>query len=50
MNNGAAMGYMIMAAKSMGLDEDTIKTLEAGMNYKMDMHTEEEAEKTYRNF
>lgn len=50
MTNGAAIGYMIMAGKSMGLDEDTIKTLEAQMKYKMDMRTEEEAEKVYQSF
>jgi hypothetical protein len=50
MSNGAAIGYMIMAAKSLGIAIDDIKALEANMKYKMDMKTEEEAERVYREF
>lgn len=50
MNNGAATGYMIIAAKWMGLDDKTIRALEENMYYAMDAKTEEEAEKVYQNF
>lgn len=50
MNNGAAIGYMIRAAKQAKLDNKTIKMLEALMLEQMDFHTEEEAEHTYNNF
>lgn len=50
MTNGAAIGYMILAAKAMGLDEDTIKRIEAGMTYQMDMKTEDEAEGVYQKY
>lgn len=50
MNNSAALGYAIMAAKAMGWDESVIKVLEHEMGRKMDFHTEEEAETEYREF
>ncbi|WP_179232952.1 hypothetical protein [Paenibacillus rigui] len=49
MTNGAAIGYMMLAAKSCGLDEKKIKELERDMYLEMDMTTEEEAEEYYRN-
>lgn len=50
MNNGAAIGYMIMAAKQADLDTKTIKMLEALMREQMDFHDEQEAERTYQQF
>lgn len=50
MNNSAAIGYAIMAAKNLDLDKDTIKQLESEMKYCMDMKTEEQAEKVYQRF
>jgi len=50
MTNAAAIGYMILAAKALKLDKETIKQLEANMEHFMDMRTEEEAEETYNNF
>ncbi len=50
MTNGAAIGYMIRAAKKADIDEKTIRLLEAFMLEQMDFHTEEEAEQTYCNF
>lgn len=50
MNNSAAIGYMIMAAKSLGLDKKTINQLEASMKYHMDMRTEDEASRVYEEF
>ena len=49
MNNSAAIGYMILAAKALGLDKKTIRTLESAMRSKMDIFTEDEAEETYNN-
>ncbi|MCL5981720.1 MAG: hypothetical protein M1571_04235 [Firmicutes bacterium] len=50
MTNGAAIGYMIRAAKKAAFDEKTIRLLEALMLEQMDFYTEEEAEQTYRSF
>ena len=50
MNNSAAIGYMILAAKQLNLDNKIIRKLEETMYRKMDVVTEEEAEKVYRNF
>lgn len=50
MNNAAAIGYAIMAAKNLDLDKETVKQLEYEMKYQMDMRAEEEAENVYRNF
>lgn len=50
MTNNQAIGYMILAAKDMGMNEDEIKQLEAGMKYQMDRKTEEQAERVYNNF
>ena len=50
MNNSAAIGYAIMAAKNLDLDKDTIKQLESEMKYCMDMKDEEQAEKVYQEF
>lgn len=49
MTNAAAIGYMILAAKYIGLPEKTIKFLEAGMKTEMDLTTEEEAEQAYKS-
>jgi len=50
MTNGAAIGYMICAAKQAEIDETTIKLLEALMREQMDFHTEEEAVQMYQSF
>ncbi|MDG0791956.1 hypothetical protein OMP38_14650 [Cohnella ginsengisoli] len=44
MNNSAAIGYMILAAKRLGLDVETIKQLDRMMYDMMDVKSEEEAE------
>lgn len=49
MNNSACLGYMILAAKYIGLPVKTIKLLEAGMRTEMDFTTEEQAEKVYKS-
>lgn len=49
MTNAAAIGYAIMAAKYLELDERTIKQLERLMYEFMDECTEAEAEEVYRN-
>lgn len=49
MTNGAAIGYMILAAKMLGLDPQLIKLLDRTMYDTMDEVTEEEAEKVYQN-
>lgn len=49
MTNGAAIGYMILAAKQAGMDKDHIKCLEELMVTEMDFATEEEAERAYNN-
>ena len=50
MTNEAAIGYMIRAAKQTKLDGKTIKLLEVLMLEQMDFHTEEEAERAYRDY
>lgn len=50
MTNSAAIGYMILAAKALNLDKDTIKKLERKMYEIMEFKTEEEAEEVYQNF
>ena len=50
MTNGAAIGYMIRAAKQAGLDEETIKTLETLMEEQMDFYDEQQAELSYQSF
>lgn len=50
MTNQAALGYMILAAKRKGYTEEQIRELEGAMLYMMDMKTEDEAEKAYREF
>lgn len=47
MTNGAAIGYMILAAKERNL-EHLIIALSNEMISQMDEHTEEEAEEVYR--
>jgi hypothetical protein len=49
MTNGAAIGYMIIAARRAGLDKETIDRLEAVMYLEMDRVTEGEAEYVYQN-
>lgn len=48
MTNGAAIGYMILAAEEFGIDADIISKLEAHMLGVMDRHTEDEAEEIYQ--
>lgn len=50
MTNGAAIGYMIRAAKQAELDDELIKTLEIFMSNQMEFCSEEKAEETYNNF
>jgi hypothetical protein len=50
MNNSAAMGYMILAAQSLGMSNNEIKALERAMKQQMDFQTEAKAEVTYRKF
>ena len=50
MSNGAAIGYMIKAARSLGFIDILIKALERGMLDAMDSSTEDEAEAVYRQF
>ena len=50
MTNEAAIGYMILAAKDLGLDKKVINQLEDNMKYFMDLKTVSEAEKAYKNF
>lgn len=50
MNNGSAIGYMILAAKHwLKLDDETIRELDRAMYKAMDVYDEEEAEKAYQN-
>ena len=49
MTNGAAIGYMILASKKIGLDKETIEKLDMLMFQEMDMTTEDQAEEAYRN-
>lgn len=50
MNNPAAIGYMIIAAKKCGLSKAVIQQLESAMYNSMDMVTENEAEDAYNKF
>lgn len=50
MTNGAAIGYAILAAKSIGLGKEIIKLLESAMYSEMDFTGEDAAEKAYQNF
>lgn len=45
MTNTAAIGYMIIAARELKLDEKTIRDLASKMIRAMDTYSEEEAEK-----
>jgi len=47
MTNSAAIGYMILAAKRLEIDFQTIKQLQFEMYEQMDEHTEKEAEDAY---
>jgi len=47
MNNAAAIGYMILAARRLGLDEESIRFLTDAMTAAMDEFTEYEAEREY---
>ena len=50
MNNNAAIGYAIKAAKEFGLSDKQIRCLVREMEYQMDIRTEEQAEKAYMEF
>ncbi len=50
MNNSAAIGYMILAAKALGWDKLEIKKLDLAMKSEMDFTTEDKAEEVYRSF
>ncbi|WP_194709686.1 hypothetical protein [Radiobacillus deserti] len=44
MTNRQAIGYMMLAAKEIGLDKETLKKLFGAMYWQFDMKTEGEAE------
>lgn len=44
MTNDAAIGFMILAAKELGMDKDVIRKLMIEIHYQMDVHTDMEAE------
>lgn len=46
----AAIGYMILAAKTLGINKKIIQALESQMKQVMDTVTEETAEITYIDF
>lgn len=48
MNNSAAIGYALLAAKRMGFTKKQLQQLEATMRDEMDFVTEEEAEEVCR--
>lgn len=48
MTNASAVGYMILALRSLGYTKEQIDTAERAMKIKMDMITEEAAAETYR--
>ena len=50
MTNGAAIGYMIMAALALGIDRKVIRDMEHMMYEKMDFYGEEHAERVYQSF
>ena len=50
MERDIAIGYMIIAAKQLGLDKQIIKDIESGMREVMDYITEEDAEMEYMDF
>ena len=50
MTNGAAIGYMIMAAQALDIDRGTIRDMEHMMYEKMDFYDEEHAERVYQSF
>lgn len=49
MNNSTAIGYGLIALKSLGYSKKELEKFEAEMNYQLDMNTEDEAEEVYRN-
>jgi len=50
MTNGAAIGYMIMAAQALSLDHKIIQDMESIMSEQMDFYSEEQAEHVYQTF
>lgn len=50
MTNSQAMGYMILAAQTLGLDEKQIRQLEQAMKYQLESKTTETAEDAYQKF
>ena len=50
MTNGAAIGYMIMAAQALDIDRKVIRDMEHMMHEKMDFYDEEHAERVYQSF
>lgn len=50
MTNAAAIGYMIIAARKLGFNEDQIRALEIEMLNRMDWITEDFAEMVYNKF
>lgn len=50
MQNSTAIGYMILAAKDVGLSDDVIRDLERNMAFFMELKTYKEAEDAYHRF
>lgn len=44
MSNDAAKGFMVLAAKALGIDKELIREMMVEMHYQMDSHTDMEAE------
>lgn len=44
MTNREALGYMLLAAKEVGLDKNTVRKLYGAMYVQFDLKTEEEAD------
>ena len=50
MTNGEAIGYAILALKSLGYTNNQIRKIEARMLYEMDMHSENDVREVYIKF
>lgn len=48
MNNNAAIGYAIKAAKELGMDQKQIKFFVHEIEHQMDVKTEKQAEQAYK--
>lgn len=50
MMNSTAIGYMIMAAKDAGVDDEIIREIQHNMTFFMEGKSYHEAENAYHNF